>query len=78
MDSKKLPDFERQRSEKVKDQAREPTTLPLPWEFWSILPIALSYGIARAYLLAEAFLELRSLKVTAFLNVQWSTYIPHI
>ena len=78
MDSKKLSDFERQRLEKLKDQAREPTTLPLPWEFWSISPIALLYGIARAYLLTEAFLELRSLKVTAFLNVQWSTYVPHI
>lgn len=78
MDSKKLPDFEKQRTEKLKDQAREPTTLPLPWEFWTILPIALLYGIARAYLLTEAFLELRSLKVTAFLNMQWSTYIPHI
>ena len=78
-DSKKLPDFERNRAEKAEEyRAREPAALPLPWEFWTILPIVLSYGIARAYLLAEAFAELRSLHATAFLNVQWSDYLPHI
>ena len=78
VDSKKLPDFEKQRADKVKDQTREMTTLPLPWEFWTILPIALSYGVARAYLLTEAFLELRRLQTSAYLNVDWSTYLPHI
>lgn len=74
----KLLDFERLRAEKLKNQVREPTTLPLPWEFWTIAPIAVLYSIARAYLILEAFLELRNVRATAYLNVQWSTYFPHI
>lgn len=74
----KLLDFERLRAEKLKNQVCEPTTLPLPWEFWTIAPIAVFYSIARAYLILEAFLELRNVSATAYLNVQWSTYFPHI
>ena len=77
-DPKKLPDFEKQRTERLQNQTRKATTLPLAWEFWTILPIALLYGIARAFLLTEAFAELRRPKATAYLNVQWSAYIPHI
>ncbi|KAJ9624826.1 hypothetical protein H2203_004776 [Taxawa tesnikishii (nom. ined.)] len=54
-----------------------PKVLPLPWEFWSIFPLALMYGVARLYLIIEAFLELRNLEATAFVNVQWSNFIPH-
>lgn len=72
-----LPAFEKSRAEKL-NQPKEPTQLPLSWEFWSIFPVALLYGAARLYLIVEAFLELRSVDATAFENVNWSLYIPHI
>lgn len=72
-----LPAFEKERNEKL-DQPKEPTQLPLAWEFWSILPVALLYGAARLYLIVEAFMELRNVDATAFQNVNWSLYIPHI
>ncbi|KAI2465000.1 hypothetical protein F4781DRAFT_425097 [Annulohypoxylon bovei var. microspora] len=79
MDPKKLPEFEKARSERLTQQeARDPTELPLPWEFWTILPIAILYGVARLYLLVEAFLELRALDGTAYVNVEWSDFFPHI
>jgi len=79
-DPKKLAEFERARAERVQtmNRRRESTQLPLPWEFWSIMPVAVLYGIARLYLLIEAFLELRSVEQTAFATVNWSAYFPHI
>lgn len=73
----KLPDFEKARTERLA-QPSEPTPLPLPWEFWSILPVAVLYGVARMYMIVEAFLELRNLEGTAFVNVNWSVYFPHV
>lgn len=73
----RLPAFEAARAAKL-DQPKEPTQLPLPWEFWSIMPVALLYGIARMYLIIEAFLEFRDVDGTAYENVNWSLYIPHI
>lgn len=73
----RLPAFEAARDAKL-DQPKEPTQLPLPWEFWSIMPVALLYGIARMYLIVEAFLEFRAVDGTAYENVNWSLYIPHI
>lgn len=72
-----LPAFEKSRAERL-NQPKVPTQLPLPWEFWSILPVAFLYGTARLYLIVEAFLELRSVDATAFQNVDWSLHIPHI
>ncbi|KAI1619523.1 hypothetical protein EDD37DRAFT_688987 [Exophiala viscosa] len=51
--------------------------LPLPWEFASIAPLAFTYGLARFYLIAEAFAELRNLQGTAYVNVDWTYFIPH-
>lgn len=82
VDRGRLPEFERARAEKLSSQAseaaRKPTQLPLPWEFWSIMPVAVLYGVARMYLVVEAFMELRSVQGTAFVNVSWSAYFPHI
>ncbi|KAI0154507.1 hypothetical protein GGR57DRAFT_465912 [Xylariaceae sp. FL1272] len=75
----KLADFEKAKNdERSVEEPRPYTTLPLPWEFWSILPVALLYGVARLYLLVEAFLELRNLDGTAYLNVDWTYFLPHI
>jgi hypothetical protein len=57
---------------------QEKKQLPLPWEFWSITPLGITYGAARIYLVIEAFVGLRSIEPSAYLNVDWSTYIPHI
>lgn len=56
-------------------QARE---LPMPVEFWSIFPLAFTYAVARAYLIVETFLGLRELEGSAFINVEWSNYVPHL
>ncbi|KAI0817309.1 hypothetical protein GGR55DRAFT_684988 [Xylaria sp. FL0064] len=78
-DRKKLAEFEKTKSEELsREEPRTYTSLPLPWEFWSIVPVALLYGVARLYLLTEAFLELRNLNGTAFLNVDWTYFLPHV
>ncbi|KAH8663284.1 hypothetical protein BGZ61DRAFT_462822 [Ilyonectria robusta] len=76
----RLSEFEAAQQEKL-DQERsdkQPTELPLPWEFWTIMPIAVLYGVARFYQIIEAFAELREVDATAFVNVNWSVYFPHI
>ena len=42
------------------------------------LPMILAYGLARTYILVEGFFGLRSLPVTAFLNVDWTQFFPHV
>ena len=45
---KRLPEFEKARDERLGNgQPRELVTLPLPWEFWTIMPVAVLYGLAR-------------------------------
>lgn len=72
----RLEDVEKARLEKRDRQ--EPKVLPLRWEFWSIFPLAVTYGAARGYLIAEVFLGLRSLQPSAYVNVNWSALIPHV
>ncbi|KAF2839888.1 hypothetical protein M501DRAFT_1010887 [Patellaria atrata CBS 101060] len=57
---------------------RESAQLPLPWEFATIMPLAIIYGVAGLYLLGEAFAELRNIEGTAYVNVNWTDFIPHI
>lgn len=73
-----IPAFEQSRDEKLRAlEVREPTELPLPWEFWTISIVALLYGLARLYTIVEAFLELRDIDATAFATVDWAEYFPH-
>ncbi|KAI6783780.1 uncharacterized protein J7T54_001656 [Emericellopsis cladophorae] len=60
------------------EKPRDISTLPLPWEFWSIAPIAILYGIARVYQLVEGFMELREIDASAFVHVEWTQYLPHV
>ncbi|KAF2791675.1 hypothetical protein K505DRAFT_363593 [Melanomma pulvis-pyrius CBS 109.77] len=57
---------------------RELTQLPLMWEFAAITPLAIVYGVARFYLLAEGFAELRNVRGSAYVNVEWTEFIPHV
>lgn len=57
---------------------RELTELPLPWEFATITPLAIIYGLARFYLIAEAFAELRNMDGTTYINVEWTDFVPHV
>jgi hypothetical protein len=57
---------------------REMSELPVLWEFATITPLAIVYGIARLYLLAEGFAELRNINGTAYVHVQWTDFIPHV
>ncbi|KAK4201172.1 hypothetical protein QBC40DRAFT_324965, partial [Triangularia verruculosa] len=78
-DRSALPDLEQAQAGKLRaKEARDPATLPLAWEFWTITLVALLYGVARTYLIIAAFLELRDIDATAYMNVRWSMYIPHI
>ena len=70
----RLEDVEKLRLEK----ANNPGKLPLRGEFWSIFPLALIYAIARTYLLVEAFVGLRNLEASAYMNVNWAVYLPHL
>lgn len=69
---------EREIARKLRRAARKPKQLPMPWEFWSITPIAITYGIARFYILIETFMGLRSLEKSAYFILEWSDYLPHI
>jgi hypothetical protein len=57
---------------------REMAQLPLPWEFATIMPLAIIYGAARLCLIVEAFAELRNVNRTAYVNVEWTNFVPHI
>jgi hypothetical protein len=57
---------------------RNMAELPQMWEFASITPLAIVYGVARLYLIAEAFAELRNANASAYVNVEWTNFIPHI
>ena len=69
----RLEDIEKLRMEK----AANPRKLPLRGEFWSIFPLAAIYAIARIYLFVEAFVGLRDLEASAYVNVNWVIYLPH-
>lgn len=76
-DRKKLKAFEAELLRRRQTTKRDRTQLPLPWEFWSITPLAVVYGLGRMYMIVEAFLEFRNMPATAFLTVNWSEYWPH-
>ena len=67
----RLEDIEKLRIER----AANARNLLLRGEFWSIFPLALIYAFARISLLVEAFVGLRDLEASAFVNVGWSTYL---
>lgn len=75
-DPSRLEDVEKARLARLDRSV--PKVLPLRWEFWSIFPLAVTYGAARGYLIAEVFLGLRSLEPSAYVNVNWSAFIPHV
>ena len=45
------------------------------WTWWILISI---YVIARLFMIVEAFLSLRALPRSAYEEVQWSSFIPHI
>jgi len=57
---------------------RKMSELPVLWEFITITPMAIIYGIARLYLIGEAFAELRDVNASAYVNVEWTNFVPHI
>jgi hypothetical protein len=74
--------LERHRRDMTRRQTLQPkrkmTELPLKWEFATITPMAIIYGVARLYLIVEAFAELRNVNASAFVNVEWTNFIPHV
>lgn len=55
-----------------------PETFPLPWEFAASMTVFIMYLIARIYVLGEMFAGLRELPHSAYQNVNWTTFIPHV
>lgn len=47
-------------------------------ETYAVVVIASIYVIVRLYMIAEVFLSLRALPRSAYEEVQWSSFIPHI
>ena len=72
----KLEDVKKARL--ARKAARLLKELPLRTEFWSIFPLACTYAAARLYLIVEVFLGLRAPNASAYLTMDWATYIPHI
>lgn len=62
----------------VEEEPWAPKQLPLVWEFWSIFPVAFIYAMAKAYILVEPLLGLRSMQVGAFATVDWMSLLPHL
>ncbi|KAG8533767.1 uncharacterized protein KY384_001508 [Bacidia gigantensis] len=60
----------------MEQRMREREFIPM-WEFISMSPVTFVYAVARAYIVVEVFVSLRSLPVRAFNSVEWSEFIPH-
>jgi hypothetical protein len=75
---KALPQHRMRLASRTATIKRKSKQLPLPWEFATITPLAIIYGLARFYLLAEAFAELRDLEGTAYVNIDWTNFLPHV
>lgn len=41
-------------------------------------PVLVVYGLARAYIIVEGFVALRTLPNSAFASVNWSSFVPHL
>ncbi|KAH3919595.1 hypothetical protein HBH56_016380 [Parastagonospora nodorum] len=74
--------LQRHRRDMTRKQTLQPqrkmSELPVLWEFITITPMAIIYGIARLYLIGEAFAELRDVNASAYVNVEWTNFVPHI
>ena len=44
----------------------------------SIAPLAILYFFSRLYISVEALASLRAIPAGAFVNVQWTTFVPHL
>ena len=71
-----LEDLEKARLEEIAHH--EPKVLHLRSEFWSLVPLTVTYATASNCLTLEAFLGMRTLEGVAYINVVWMTFIPYI
>lgn len=78
-DKKELEKHKRRMTQRQQTMVkRKMTELPQLWEFVTITPLAIVYGLARVYLIVEAFVELRNVNGSAYINVEWTNFIPHV
>ena len=63
---------------KAETQHKDPNLeIPL-WILMVALPAAALYTIFRLYILVADFISMRELPASAFMTIDWSTYLPHI
>ena len=67
----------REAGEIINSDQKDVAAIPR-WQIIIISPLALAYSLARASLIVEVFVGLRSLPVGAFDTVDWLKFIPHI
>ncbi|KAJ7620385.1 hypothetical protein FB45DRAFT_150362, partial [Roridomyces roridus] len=64
-------------SRRIRGRARTYRILGTFWRYWTFFLLSL-YILARLFLIALPLAELRSLPSSAYMDVNWATYIPHI
>ena len=65
------------RVDTMEKKRREMEFIPF-WEVVVMSPVTMVYTLARAYIIVEVFVSLRSLPSGAFNSVNWSNFIPHV
>lgn len=73
----KLPALLEERSNRPEEPQVTPEDFPEVWECGASGTIFEFYCVARAYVLIEMFIGLRNLPASAFVYVDWTTFLPH-
>ena len=74
----RVKNLKKARAERPPRAQPTPETFPLPWECGFGVLMWVLYLAARAYVLVEMFAGLRVQPVSAYVCINWSTFVPHV